>query len=139
MKKILFAVLLVVATNVKAVETIRFQCDSSPVAGIHLFDAIGVVVLDDQKKATGVVTLVTQKAGAVQSTQIFENIKIEGFLKHFEAGKVTTEAFDQLVLTTDEPYVRSLNLLLDIKTKVSSRTLSIDNFSYRSNCRTLVD
>ncbi len=118
-------------------ETLSFQCKSVDAQGLHKFDAQGVISVDDSNIVEGIVSVSTQKADAIESLQTFEDVKVNGFLRHFKAGDVSKEAFDQLVLTSDVPYLKMLNLLLDFEDKISSRVLSIDNFSFRSNCKTI--
>ena len=134
MKTLLLALTLVISSAATA-ETIGFQCTSVVHPGVHKFEAHGVVTVDDLNNVEGVATIVTEKAGAVHSTQTFDDTHITGYIRHFRAGEVTTNAFAQLVLKTDTAYLRRLNLLLDIDEKIASRVLSIDNFSYRSNCK----
>ncbi len=134
MKKLVLALTFIISSAAFA-ETIGFQCTSVTQPGVHKFDAHGVVTVDDINNVEGVVTIVTEKAGAAHSTQTFDDTHVAGYIRHFKAGEVTTKAFDQLVLKTDAPYLRRLNFLLDIDEKIASRALSIDNFSYRSNCK----
>lgn len=136
MKKMLLAAFFVVPTMLQA-SVISFQCTSTDFPGIHKFDAHGVVTVDDNDNVEGVATVVTQKAESTQSVQTFEEVRVYGYIRHFRAGEVSKEAFDQVVLKTNEAYLKSLNLLLDFEEKISSRVLSIDNFSYRSNCKTV--
>ncbi len=136
MKKMLLAVLFVLPSVVLA-DVVSFQCTSIDFPGIHKFDAHGVVTVDDFNNVEGVATIVTQKAESTQSVQTFEEVRVFGYIRHFKAGEVSKEAFDQVVLKTNEAYLKSLNLLLDFEEKISSRVLSIDNFSYRSNCKTV--
>ncbi len=135
MKNLLLALCLILPVSAFA-ETIGFQCTSIAFPGVHKFEAQGVVTVDDNNNVEGVATIVTEKAGAVHSTQTFDDTRVTGYIRHFKAGEVTVNAFDQLVLKTDTAYLRRLNLLLDIDEKIASRVLSIDNFSYRSNCKT---
>ncbi len=135
MKKVLFS--LIIALPISSYcETISFKCKSVDVQGIHKFDAQGIISLDDSNLVEGIISVSTQKADAIESLQTFEDVKVSGFLRHFKAGEISTSAFDQLVLTTNAPYLKMLNLLLDFEDKISSRVISIDNFSYRSNCKT---
>lgn len=134
MKKLLLSLTLVLSTSAFA-ETIGFSCISEVSPGVHKFDAHGVVTVDDNNNVEGIATIVTEKAGATHSAQTFDDTHVTGYIRHFRAGEVTTKAFDQLVLKTDATYLRRLNLLLGIDEKIASRALSIDNFSYRSNCK----
>lgn len=134
MKTLLIALTLVISSAATA-ETIGFQCNSVAHPDVHKFEAQGVVTVDDLNNVEGVATIVTEKAGAAHSTQTFDDTRVTGYIRHFKAGEVSTNAFDQLVLKTDTAYLRRLNLLLDIDEKIASRVLSIDNFSYRSNCK----
>lgn len=115
--------------------TISFKCHSVDVLGIHKFDAHGIVTIDDVNHAQGVISLSTEKAQSAQSVQTFEEVRVSGFLRHFAAGEVIPEEFDQLVLETNEPYIKSLNLLLGFPERLGSKVNSIDNFTYRSNCK----
>ena len=116
--------------------TVSFKCVATNVQGYHKFDAHGVVAIDDFNVAKGTLSLKTEKADSSMSAQSFDDMRVEGYIRHFQPGEVTREGFDQLVLKTNEVYIKSLNLLLDFKDNVSSKVLSIDNFSYRSNCKT---
>ena len=115
--------------------TISFVCHSVDVPGIHKFDAHGIVTIDDVNHAEGLISISTEKAQSTQSVQTFEEVRVNGFLRHFAAGEVISEEFDQLVLTTSEPYIKSLNLLLGFPERLGSKVNSIDNFTYRSNCK----
>lgn len=134
MKKLLVACAMILPMASFAT-TISFKCQSVDVAGIHKFDAHGVVSVDDLNKIEGVISVNVQKAQSAQSVQIFEEVRIAGFIRHFEAGQVVKDAFDQLVVETNEPYLRTLNLLLGFPDKLASKVNSIDNFVYRSNCK----
>lgn len=134
MKFLLTALLLM--SNLTWANTISFRCVSSNLPGIHKFDAHGIVSLDDNNSVEGTVTINTQKADAIQSAQSFEDIRVEGYVRRFSAGEVTKDPFDQLVLKTSEPYLKTLNLLLDFEDNIASKVISIDNFSFRSSCKT---
>jgi len=114
-----------------------FQCKSKPVPGVNGFTAKGLVVVENLKHAEGVVDIQVQKLNEEDSVQIFEQVKITGIVRHFNPGEVTNTSFDQLILTTDHAYIKSLNLLLDERTALSSQVLSVDNFLYRSNCESV--
>jgi hypothetical protein len=130
----LLALILIVFPLGSFASIITFQCKSAEVQGIHKFDAKGIVVIDEDNKVEGVVSLQVQKAQAAGSVQIFEEIKVEGSRQHFEAGKITINSFDQLTLSTKDNYIKTLNLLLDFKVEIASQVFSVDNFLYRSNC-----
>lgn len=115
--------------------TNSFKCQSIDQFGVHKFDAHGVVNLDDVNNVTGIISATLQKAQSIQSMQNFEDIRVTGFIRHHKAGEIFDEDFDQLVLTTDEPYIKYLNLLLGFKDKPASKIFSIDNFRYRSICK----
>lgn len=115
-------------------ETIFFECKSSPIEGVHIFDAKGVAIVDDFSNIDGLITIKTLKAGSVDSIQVFEQMKIAGYLRHYEAGKPAKNAFDQLILKVTDPYVKAINIVLDSELPLVSNVLSIDNFLYRSNC-----
>lgn len=134
MKKFLIAVTMILPMASFA-STISFKCQSVDVAGLHKFDAHGVVSVDDLNKVEGVISINTEKAQSSQSVQIFEEVRIIGFIRHLEAGEIVKDTFDQLVVTTNEPYLKSLNLLLGFPNKLASKVYSIDNFVYRSNCK----
>lgn len=134
MKNILIAAVMILPMASFAT-TVSFKCQSVDIPGIHKFEAHGVVSVDDKNAVEGIVSINTEKAQSSQSVQTFEEVRIKGFIRHFEAGKVVKEAFDQLVVTTSEPYLKSLNLLLGFPDKLGSKVNSIDNFVYRSNCK----
>lgn len=114
---------------------LSFQCHSVDQPGVHIFDASGVITVDETNKVEGIAFVSVQKAQTIQSLQTFSDVRVTGYLRHFEAGEVTTNSFDQVVLKTNEPYLKTMNLLLGFDEKIASRILSIDNFSYRSNCK----
>lgn len=134
MKNLVLTFALILPFSVFA-ETISFQCTSVELDGVHKFDAHGIVSVDDAKNVEGIANVMTQKAGAVHSSQTFDDVHVTGYIRHYKAGEVTKNAFDQLVLKTDANYLKTLNLLLGINEAIASRALSIDNFSYRSNCK----
>jgi len=136
MKTFLSALLLSSFVGLPALaEIITFKCVSVEAAGVHKFDARGAVTVDDFNNVEGFITVVTQKAQAEQSAQTFDQVKIIGRIRHFNAGEISTNEFEQLILKADNDYIKSLNLLLDFEPKIASRVLTIDNFSYRSNCK----
>lgn len=114
---------------------ITFKCVSVEAAGVHKFDARGAVTVDDFNNVEGVMTVITQKAQAEHSAQTFEEVRVVGHLRHFNAGEISTQEFDQLILKAENDYIKSLNLLLNFEPKIASRVLTVDNFSYRSNCK----
>lgn len=114
---------------------VKFSCTSVDYPGVHTFHGAGIVTIDDKNNVEGIITVNTQKAGAVQSQQSFDEVRVVGTIKRYAAGEFTKDAFDQLLLTTDEAYLKYLNLLLNFESKIASRVLSIDNFSYRADCK----
>lgn len=112
--------------------SLSFKCQAVDTVGIHKFDAHGVVNVDNLNKASGILSINVEKG---QSIQTFEEVHIEGFIRHFGPGEVVLESFDQLVLESDEPYLKSLNLLIGYPEKLASKVYSIDNFVYRANCK----
>jgi hypothetical protein len=134
MKNLIVAIVLFIPITAFS-ELIHFQCISSDVAGIHKFEANGVIVVDDFSQVEGIASIITEKADSAQSRQSFDDVNISGYIRHFSAGEVTKEEFDQVVLKADAPYLKSLNLLLGLKENISSRALSVDNFVFRSNCK----
>lgn len=135
MKLLLGALLVSIASMSAQAGIITFKCVSVEAPGVHKFDARGAVAVDDFNNVEGVLTVVTQKAQAENSAQTFDQVKVVGRLRHFNPGEVIEEAFDQLILKSENEYIKSLNLLLDFEPKIASRILTIDNFSYRSNCK----
>jgi hypothetical protein len=135
--KIFLIITLLTFQTLAYSEVINFACKSTPVPGVNEFSAKGFVLIEDSKHAEGVINIEVQKINETDSAQIFEQIKISGLVRHFKAGEVTKNAFDQLILTTDHAYLKSLNLLIDENSALSSEVLSTDNFLYRSNCETL--
>lgn len=136
MKTFLSAILLSSFVSLPALaDIITFKCVSVEAAGVHKFDARGAVTVDDFNNVEGFITVVTQKAQAEQSAQTFDQVKVIGRIRHFNAGEISTNEFEQLILKADNDYIKSLNLLLDFEPKIASRVLTVDNFSYRSNCK----
>lgn len=134
MKTFLIASALVLPM-ISFADTISFKCQSVDVLGIHKFDAQGIVSVDDVNDVEGVISVHTEKAQSAQSVQTFEEVRVQGFIRHIEAGDVVAQEFDQMVLTTSEPYLKSVNLLLGYPDRLASKVFSIDNFSFRSNCK----
>lgn len=137
MKKLLVLILISLPMTIHA-SIVTFECKSTETAGVHKFDARGILAIDEYNKAEGVISIQTQKAQAEGSVQIFEEIKISGTRQRFVAGDVTTEPFDQYTLFSKNNYIKNLNLLVDFKAEIASQIFSIDNFLYRSNCYTVV-
>lgn len=136
MKTFLSALLLSSFVTLPALaDIITFKCVSVEAAGVHKFDARGAVTVDDFSNVEGFITIVTQKAQAEQSAQTFDQVKVIGRIRHFNAGEISVNEFEQLILKADNDYIKSLNLLLDFEPKIASRVLTVDNFSYRSNCK----
>jgi hypothetical protein len=115
---------------------INFTCKSTDVPGVHHFEGRGVVVVDEYNKVDGVISLQVEKAQAPGSVQIFEALKVEGSLSHYEPGQVRNLGFDQLILKSNDSYIKSLNLLLDLNAINASQIFTVDNFLYRSECVT---
>ncbi|MBY0412938.1 MAG: hypothetical protein K2Q18_02175 [Bdellovibrionales bacterium] len=136
--KTLLLVAIIAIPMTSFADVIRFHCKSADLV-IHKFDASGIISEDDSNNVEGILTISTEKAGAAQSAQTFENVKVKGTVQHFKAGEFTVFAFDQVKLVTNEPYLKHLSLLLNFETKIASRVLSIDNFNYRSDCKILTE
>lgn len=134
MKK-LFAVVLIALPLVSFANTLTFNCKSSELEGIHKFDAKGIVFIDASNKVSGSMSIEVQKAQEPESAQIFEEISVSGTRVHFEAGSVTSSAFDELNLTSNNPYIKMLSILLNINVEISSQIFTVDKFLYRSNCQ----
>jgi hypothetical protein len=117
-------------------KVISFKCVSEDLPGIHKFDAHGVVAVDDNNKVEGLVSLAVEKAQAEHSGQTFDEVRITGNVRSFSTNENPDADYIQLALATESGYIKSLNLLLNFKEQSSSNVLSIDNFSYRSNCFT---
>jgi hypothetical protein len=132
--KSLLALILIALPLGSFASIVTFNCKSTEVLGVNKFDAKGIIVIDEENIVEGVMSLQVQKAQADGSIQIFEEIKVEGTRQHFEAGKITINAFDQLTLKSSDTYIKTLNLLLDFKVEIASQIFSVDNFLYRSNC-----
>lgn len=135
--KLLLTLTLLTISTIAFSETIYFQCKSQPVPGVNEFIAKGVVTFDGLKRAEGVIDIQVQKINEEESAQFFEQIKVSGLVKYFSPGEVTRNSFVQLILTTEHSYLKSLNLLIDENTALSSQILSADNFLYRSNCESI--
>jgi hypothetical protein len=121
MKSFLFSLMLLLPLTGFA-KVISFKCVSEDLPGIHKFDAHGVVAVE--------------KAQAEQSGQTFDEVRITGNVRSFSINENPETDYIQLALSTESGYIKSLNLLLNFKEQSSSNVLSIDNFSYRSNCFT---
>ncbi len=113
---------------------VTIQCKSAEIDGIHKFDAKGMFTVDEYNKVEGFISLQTQKAQAEGSIQIFEEVPVQGTWQHFEAGDISVNSVDQVILFTKDSYIKSLNLLVDFKEEVASQVFSVDNFIYKSNC-----
>jgi hypothetical protein len=135
MKYTLFSLMLLMPLSSFA-GVISFKCVSNDLPGIHKFDAHGVVSIDDNKKVEGLVSLAVEKAQAEHSGQTFDEVRVTGNLRNFSSGENAPTDYIQLALTTESGYIKSMDLLLDYKEESSSNIVSIDNFSYRSNCFT---
>ncbi len=136
MKKLLAVMILSLPLSSFA-SVVTFECKSEEVIGVHKFDAKGVVTIDEENKVSGSISVQVEKAQAPASAQVFEEIEIVGSRKHFDAGVMTKEAFDQLSVTSKDNYIKGLNLLLDFPVNIASQVFSVDNFLYRSNCKTV--
>jgi hypothetical protein len=138
MKKVLIVGLLMITHSIFA-ETIKFECKSPMVEGVHKFEASGIITFDNYSNAEGLVNLKIEKANEEQSIQIFEELKVNGYIRHYDAGQLTKEAFDQIVLKVDHSYLKNVNLSLDVKLPLMSNAITVDNFMFRSDCYTLRD
>ncbi len=110
MKNLVLTIALILPFSTFA-ETISFRCTSVEYEGAHKFDAHGIINVDDLNNVEGIANLITQKAGAIQSAQTFDDVHVTGYIRHFNAGELTKNAFDQVVLKTDADYLKTLNLL----------------------------
>ena len=138
MKKFFLVASLVLPMSVFA-NTIHFKCVSVDVPGVHTFDASGLVTIDDTNNVEGIISVNIKKAQTIESLQTFADVKVEGVINHYNAGDFEAQAFDQLVLKSNETYLKSLSLLLNSGSKFASRILSIDNFAYRANCKVITE
>lgn len=133
--KLFFITAFIIFPLASFATTIGFKCQSTDAPGVHKFEAHGAVSVDDERKVEGVISIKLEKAQAAQSIQIFEDVRIQGIIHHFEAGEIFEVDFDQLIVTTNEPYLKSLNFLLGFPDRSASKVNSIDNFIYRANCK----
>ena len=110
--KTLLALIFIILPFGCFASVITFQCKSTEVEGIHKFDAKGIVTIDEHDKVEGIISLQVQKAQAPGSMQIFEELKVEGTHRYFKAGELAINSFDQFKLSTNDSYIKSLNLLV---------------------------
>jgi hypothetical protein len=115
-------------------EVIFFECKPPEVEGVHVFEAKGVAVVDDFNQIDGLITVKTSKASEDSSIQIFDQTKISGYLRHFQSGKISKDPFDQLILKTENAYLKNVNIIIGAELPLVSNILSVDNFMFRSNC-----
>lgn len=137
MKKLL-AILILALPLGSFASIITFQCKSAEIEGVHKFDARGVVTIDENNQVEGSITLQLQKAQAPDSVQVFEEMKVTGTHQHFNHGDYVSNQFDQLTLFTNNPYVKSMSLLIDFNVEIASQVFSVDNFLYRSDCTSTI-
>lgn len=138
MKNSLILLSLFISSQLMA-DIIKIECSSEIVEGVHQFQARGLVVVDDFSNIDGSISLKTKKSNEDQSILIFEQVKVSGVLRHFEPGKISKEAFDQLILKFEDGYLKNMNASLNVKAPLISNVTSVDNFVYRSNCISLDD
>ena len=132
--KSLFSIIMLVLSSGSFASTLLFNCKSLEAAGVHKFEARGVVNIDQDNNVDGVISLKVQKAQVEDSVQVFNDIKIKGTYIHVDAGKISEKPFDQLTLMAINPYIKNLNILLNFDISNISQVATVDNFIYRSNC-----
>lgn len=133
MKKIILLITMLVSFATNA-DVIFFECKAPQIDGVHLFEAKGVAVVDDMNRVDGTITLKTIKASEGDSLQIFEQLSLAGYIRHYNSGGNPKKEFDQLILKVNNNYIKAVNLVLDSELPLVSNVLSIDNFLYRSDC-----
>ena len=132
--KFLLVISFFTSIPLASAETFNFKCKSTPTPSINEFNAEGIISIDPSSHVSGVNNVTSEKVDEVESSQVFEEIKVTGIKKHFRAGEVNNMAFDELVLSSDNAYLKTFNLIFDEEGALSSDILSVDNFLYRSIC-----
>lgn len=133
MKSLMILATLLFSLAIKA-DVVFFECKAPKIDGVHLFEAKGVAVVDDMNQIDGTITLKTIKASEDDSVQIFEQLSVSGYLRHYNSGGNPKKEFDQLILKVNNNYIKGINIVLDSELPLVSNVLSIDNFLYRSDC-----
>ncbi len=101
---------------------------------VHRFQSIGYISVDKDGVVKGVFSFQMIKGDEIRSVIQLNDLNAEGTLESYGPTDSQPEGFKILNLIVDHPYVRSVNLIFK-NSDLASQVTSIDNFSYRSNCK----
>ncbi len=137
--KLLTTTLLAFLSLSISAEIFQVECVSKDIDGIHRFDLKGILVSDDFNSVEGIINVKTVKSNEPSSVQIFEQLRVNGFLRVFKQGDLSKTEFQQFFLKTDGGYLKNLNLLIGLDAPHASKVVAVDNFLYRSDCQYAVE
>ncbi len=101
---------------------------------VHRFQAIGFVSVDPENQVKGVFSFQMIKGDEIRSVVQLNDLNVEGTFEKYEATDSQPDGFKILSLVVDHPYIKSVTLIFK-NSDLASQIISIDNFSYRSNCK----
>ncbi len=138
MKKLLLSSLLLVSVlsqSVFAYESfITVSCALPELENVHRFQAFGVFKLEEDQKLSGTITLQLIKGSEVRSVMQFDQIAVTGRIESYDVSDLNSVAYQVITLATDIPYLQFIELSFK-EQPLASKVQSIDNFSYRSDCK----
>jgi hypothetical protein len=101
---------------------------------VHRFQSIGYISVDKDGVVKGVFSFQMIKGDEIRSVIQLNDLNAEGTLESYGPTDSQPEGFKILTLLVDHPYLKSVNLIFK-NSDLASQVTSIDNFSYRSNCK----
>ena len=120
--------------SIDAVEFFSISCSLPKDESVHRFQAIGYVGVAIDGTATGNISLQLIKGNEIRSVLQFNDIDATGIFERFDPTDSQPNGFHVLTLSVATPYIRNISLIFK-DAPLASAVLSIDNFSYRSDCK----
>ena len=120
--------------EIDAVDYFSISCNIPEDQNVHRFQAIGFISVAKNGDVRGSISLQLIKGTEIRSIMQINESDVMGSFETFEPTETQPNGFQVLTLYVSNPYVRVINLIFK-EASLASSVLSIDNFSYRSDCK----
>lgn len=120
--------------TIDAVHFFSISCTLPKDESVHRFQAIGYVGVAQDGTASGNISLQLIKGNEIRSVLQFNDMDATGIFERFDPTDSQPNGFHVLTLSVATPYIRNISLIFK-DAPLASAVLSIDNFSYRSDCK----
>lgn len=117
-----------------AIHFFSISCTLPKDESVHRFQAIGYIGVAKDGTTNGNISLQLIKGNEIRSVLQFNDLDVTGIFERFDPTDSQPNGFHVLTLSVATPYIKSIKFIFK-NAPLASSVLSIDNFSYRSDCQ----